>query len=185
MSVTDLRSRRVPLPWVCAGVVAQLAALVLWACLGGGWRPLAMGTALGALSALVQLLLATVRPGALGFGDVTATALVGLAVGSLGLEAAALWWLLMGMLGLMALGLARLRARMDHMDHMDRACRGGRPDRTQPTPMHTQQTTRRATPRSSSRSAERQTGARETDASVPFAPVILAAGVLAALSTLV
>lgn len=167
MSVTDLRSRRVPLPWVCAGIVVQLAAFVLWSCLGGGWRPLAMGTALGSLSALVQLLLATVRPGALGFGDVTATALVGLAVGSLGLETAALWWLLMGALGLMALGLARLRARMG---------REGRPSRTRPDSMDAQRTMRRPT--------QRRTGAKKTDASVPFAPVILAAGVLAALSTL-
>ena len=168
VSASDIRSRRVPLPWIGAGLTLQLAALAAWAWHGGNWTPLATGIALGSLSALAQLLLATVRPGALGFGDVTATALVGLAVGSLGPTATALWWLLMGLLGLTALGVAHASTRIR-----------GNPPRRHRTPIRNHNGARH-----DGEHREHTTGAKRTDASIPFAPVILMAGVLSCLSTL-
>lgn len=168
MSASDIRSRRVPLPWIGAGLVLQLATLAAWAWHGGNWTPPAMGIALGGLSALAQLLLATVRPGALGFGDVTTTALVGLAVGSLGPTATALWWLLMGLLGLMALGVAHASTRI----RADRPHRRRAPIRNHNGAQH------------DGEHHEHMKKAKGPDASVPFAPVILMAGVLSCLSTL-
>lgn len=111
VSASDLRSRRVPLRWVCAGLSVQTLVLACW-CLGTrDWTPLVSGVTLGAVSALAQLALATIKPGSLGFGDVTATALMGLAVGTRGPLAVAAWWLAMGTGGLTALGVACLHAR--------------------------------------------------------------------------
>lgn len=52
------------------------------------------------LCAAVQCGLALVRPGVLGFGDVTVTLVMGLAVGTAGLWGVVVWWLAMGVLGL-------------------------------------------------------------------------------------
>lgn len=53
-----------------------------------------------ALSAALQCALALVEPGSLGFGDVTTTLLMGLAVGMFGLFAVVSWWLAIGVVGL-------------------------------------------------------------------------------------
>ena len=57
------------------------------------------------LSAVLQCALALVKPGSLGFGDVTATLLMGLAVGMFGLFAVVFWWLAIGVVGLLWLVL--------------------------------------------------------------------------------
>ncbi|MFT8704116.1 MAG: hypothetical protein ABF805_01840 [Bifidobacterium sp.] len=61
------------------------------------------------LSALIQLVLAILRPGTLGLGDVTCTLLVGLAVGSQGFFPFAFWWLIMGLFGCCCLAWAHWR----------------------------------------------------------------------------
>ena len=128
VSASDLRSRRVPLPWVCAGLSVQALALACWCMWTCDWMPLVSGVALGAASALAQLALAMVKPGSLGFGDVTATALMGLAVGTRGTLAVAAWWLAMGTGGLATLGVACLHARR----HGRRKGAGGPDDQVRP-----------------------------------------------------
>ena len=69
----------------------------------------AISLALSLGSGLVLWLCGRVRRGSLGLGDVTCTVLMGLAVGSLGLDAVAVWWLAMsvlGLAGLMVMGVA-------------------------------------------------------------------------------
>ncbi|WP_243386935.1 prepilin peptidase [Bifidobacterium primatium] len=109
IAYTDIRTRRVPRPIVAAGSVVQLACVVAWCMWSGSWTPLAGSLGFAVACALVQLALALVRPGALGFGDVTCTLLMGLAVGCLGIETVAVWWLLMGLSGLAMLGIQRGR----------------------------------------------------------------------------
>lgn len=100
ISVTDLRRRIVPRPWVMAGVAVQCAVFLaagirshdLWpfvcACFG----------LLGAAG--VQLSLAMAIPShALGLGDVTASGMAGFATGYFGLECFLWFWLCMGVLG--------------------------------------------------------------------------------------
>lgn len=53
-----------------------------------------------ALSAALQCALALMKPGSVGFGDVTTTLLMGLAVGMFGLFAVVSWWLAIGVVGL-------------------------------------------------------------------------------------
>lgn len=101
VSAEDLRRRRVPRLWIAVGCIAQCAFAAVYGVATGRpalfAAPLAMAVAAGAL----QLALALVRPGALGFGDVTATLMVGQAVGLFGPVRFALWWLAMGVLGLL------------------------------------------------------------------------------------
>lgn len=148
VSASDLRSRRVPLAWVCAGIGAQIVTLMVCCARSADWSALVAAVGLGTLSALVQLSLALIRPGALGFGDVTATALIGVAIGSLGPVATAMWWLAMGSLGLaLMMGTAIVHHGSDPHD--------GNPD------------------------ADDCAG--DGPVSIPFAPVIVAAGILTAL----
>ncbi|MBW3088966.1 peptidase A24 [Bifidobacterium sp. 82T24] len=106
-----MRTRRVPRIIVVVGSVLQLLAVVAWCLWSHSWMPLVGSVGLAMASALVQLALALVRPGALGFGDVTCTLLMGLAVGCLGVETVAMWWLFMGLFGLAMLGIQRGRGR--------------------------------------------------------------------------
>ena len=53
------------------------------------------------LAAVLQCALALIRPGALGFGDVTVTSVMGLGVGMFGLYAMVLWWLFIAVIGLL------------------------------------------------------------------------------------
>lgn len=111
--VSDVRSRRVPRTWVAAGYAAQLLALLVWAVLANRLFDVMIAVVISLGAALLQLLLSLVVPGALGFGDVTATLMAGLAVGSAGWLAVLYWWLAMGALGLAAIGLGR---RFGHRD---------------------------------------------------------------------
>lgn len=103
----DIRRRRVPRAWIAAGCAVQCAANIAYgvAC-GRPWMAMAC-VAYAVVAAGLQLLLALVRPGALGFGDVTATLLVGQAVGLFGVVRFALWWLAMGAVGLLWIWLWR------------------------------------------------------------------------------
>lgn len=105
VSVTDLRSRRVPRRWVAAGYALQFVALTAW-CVATNQLFTAMVAVVISLGAAVlQLLLGLIRPGSLGFGDVTTTLVVGLSVGAAGWFAVLYWWLSMGVLGLAAIGI--------------------------------------------------------------------------------
>ena len=87
VSVEDIRRRRVPRLWIAIGCLTQLFLLVQ--------APL-----FAVLSAVLQAGLAMAKPGSMGFGDVTCTLAMGLAVGMAGLTAVVVWWLAMGLLGL-------------------------------------------------------------------------------------
>ncbi|OZG66945.1 peptidase A24 [Bifidobacterium aquikefiri] len=109
MSVHDVQCRRIPRLWILCGFLAQLLAYAIWMIQGGSMAVIVEALLISLLSALVQLLLALLRPGALGFGDVTCTLLIGLAVGSQGIFRSALWWLIMGLLGCCCLVWAHMR----------------------------------------------------------------------------
>lgn len=101
MCVEDVRHRRVPRAWVAAGSLAQLLALIVAAVVGNNAFVILQSLLFALLCAAVQGALALIRPGALGFGDVTCTFVVGLAVGMFGLLAVVWWWLAMGVFGLL------------------------------------------------------------------------------------
>ena len=100
ISVEDIRCRRVPRLWVAVGCLLQLVALIVAALLGNDLFLVLQAALFAVLCAAVQCGLALVRPGGLGFGDVTVTLLMGLAVGTAGLWGVVVWWLAMGVLGL-------------------------------------------------------------------------------------
>lgn len=84
ISVEDIRSRRIPRAWIATGCTAQIIVNLIYA-LSINTLYLALQAILFAvLSAVLQCALALVKPGSLGFGDVTATLLMGLAVGMFG-----------------------------------------------------------------------------------------------------
>ena len=91
ISVEDIRSRRIPRAWIATGCTAQIIVNLIYA-LSINTLYLALQAILFAvLSAVLQCALALVKPGSLGFGDVTATLLMGLAVGMFGLFAVVFW----------------------------------------------------------------------------------------------
>ena len=105
ISVEDIRSRRIPRTWIATGCTAQIIVNLIYA-LSINTLYLALQAILFAvLSAVLQCALALVKPGSLGFGDVTATLLMGLAVGMFGLFAVVFWWLAIGVVGLLWLVL--------------------------------------------------------------------------------
>ena len=105
ISVEDIRSRRIPRAWIATGCTAQIIVNLIYA-LSINTLYLALQAILFAvLSAVLQCALALVKPGSLGFGDVTATLLMGLAVGMFGLFAVVFWWLAIGVVGLLWLVL--------------------------------------------------------------------------------
>ena len=97
ISVEDIRSRRIPRAWIVTGCTAQIIVNLIYA--------LSINTLYLALQAILQCALALVKPGSLGFGDVTATLLMGLAVGMFGLFAVVFWWLAISVVGLLWLVL--------------------------------------------------------------------------------
>ena len=117
LALIDIRSRRVPRLLVLLGMVLQTVILLAFALIQGRPMLLAQCLLLTLTSAGLQFLLALVRPGALGLGDVTATGLVALSLSVLGWTTILVWWLMMGLLGLVALALVWL-------------ARHRRPDRT-------------------------------------------------------
>lgn len=72
------------------------------------WERLVSAVISSFICAGIQFALSMVRPGALGFGDTTATWLITLAVGWLGWTAAVWWWTVLGILGLAGLGAMKL-----------------------------------------------------------------------------
>ncbi|MBI0063497.1 prepilin peptidase [Bifidobacterium polysaccharolyticum] len=111
LALIDIRSRRVPRLLVLLGMVLQTVILLAFALIQGRPMLLAQCLLLTLTSAGLQFLLALVRPGALGLGDVTATGLVALSLSVLGWTTILVWWLMMGLLGLVALALVWLARR--------------------------------------------------------------------------
>lgn len=111
LALIDIRSRRVPRFLVLFGLVLQTVTLLVFSLIKGRPMLLAQCLLLTLACAGLQLLLALVRPGALGLGDVTATGLVALSLSVLGWTTILVWWLMMGLLGLVSLALVWLARR--------------------------------------------------------------------------
>ncbi|MCT6811096.1 MAG: prepilin peptidase [Bifidobacterium sp.] len=111
LALIDIRSRRVPRLLVLLGLVLQTVTLLVFSLIQARPIMLAQCLLLTMACAGLQLLLALVRPGALGLGDVTATGLVALSLSVLGWTTILVWWLMMGLLGLVALALVWLARR--------------------------------------------------------------------------
>ncbi|MSD91364.1 prepilin peptidase [Bifidobacterium asteroides] len=111
LALIDIRSRRVPRLLVLLGLALQTITLLVFSLIQARPMLLAQCLLLTLASAGLQFLLALVRPGALGLGDVTATGLVALSLSVLGWTAILIWWLMMGLLGLVALALVWLARR--------------------------------------------------------------------------
>ncbi|WEV68665.1 prepilin peptidase [Bifidobacterium sp. ESL0775] len=101
LAVEDIRRFRVPRTWVALGVLIQLAVFLALALIERNPVKVLLPLGYALLSAVIQFVLSRLKPGALGFGDVTTSFLIGLAIGSFGLMPYLYWWLLMGALGLL------------------------------------------------------------------------------------
>lgn len=99
--IEDIRRFRVPRAWVAIGVLTQLAVFLALSIIERNPAKVLLPLGYAVLSAAIQFMLSRLKPGALGFGDVTTSFLVGLAVGSFGLMPYLYWWLAMGVLGLL------------------------------------------------------------------------------------
>lgn len=105
---TDLRRRRVPRRAVLLGLLVQALTITVF-CLARNDVSILIGSVLICLACTgIQCLLALVRPGALGLGDVNATALLALTLGPLGWTTILVWWLMMGVLGLGGMAIRRI-----------------------------------------------------------------------------
>ena len=91
VSVEDIRRRRVPRLWIAIGCLAQLVAVIIVAVMANTMFLLVQAPLFAALSAVLQAGLAMAKPGSMGFGDVTCTLAMGLAVGMAGLTAVVVW----------------------------------------------------------------------------------------------
>lgn len=111
LSISDIMTRRIPRLWVALGLAFQLVTIFLWDIQHPRVYMLSASCIGALLAAGLQYMLALVRPGALGLGDVTACALAGSAVGTRGIDAFVLWWILMGCLGLVELIVWRILIR--------------------------------------------------------------------------
>ena len=111
LALIDIRTRRVPRLLVLLGLVLQTVTLLVFSLIRAQPMLLVQCLLLTLASAGLQLLLALIRPGALGLGDVTATGLVALSLSVLGWATILVWWAMMGLLGLIALALAWLARR--------------------------------------------------------------------------
>ena len=111
LALIDIRTRRVPRVLVLLGLVLQTVTLLVFSLIQAQPMLLVQCLLLTLASAGLQLLLALIRPGALGLGDVTATGLVALSLSVLGWTTILVWWVMMGLLGLVALALAWLVRR--------------------------------------------------------------------------
>lgn len=112
LSMIDARTRTVPRVVVACGALTQLAVFLLVSPVPRGLAKAGMATGLGGVCFLIQLALCLAFPTAIGLGDATTAFLLGLAVGYAGgLSAVIMWWFLMGILGLAALGIQQLRKR--------------------------------------------------------------------------
>ncbi len=111
LALIDIRTRRVPRLLVIFGLVIQAVTLLVFSLIRAQPMLLAQCLLLALASAGLQLMLALVRPGALGLGDVTATGLVALSLAVFGWTTILVWWLMMGLLGLIALALVWMTRR--------------------------------------------------------------------------
>ena len=111
LALIDIRSRRVPRLLVFFGLILQTVTLLCFCLIQAQPMLLVQCLLLTLACSGLQLLLALVRPGALGLGDVTATGLVALSLSVLGWTTILIWWLMMGLLGLAALALVWLARR--------------------------------------------------------------------------
>ena len=92
VSVEDIRARRIPRMWIAVGCLAQVIVDITYALSVNSLFLALQALLFAALSAVLQCALALIKPGALGFGDVTTTLLIGLAVGMFGLFPVVFWW---------------------------------------------------------------------------------------------
>ncbi len=99
LSVEDVRARRIPRSWVATGCMVQIVTNIVYAISANSLYLALQALLFAALAAVLQCALALVKPGALGFGDVTSTLLIGLAVGMFGLGAMVVWWIAMALMG--------------------------------------------------------------------------------------
>lgn len=106
VSVQDIRSRQVHRSWILLGILVQLASLLGYCVTSPlGYWPLVIAFSITLVSTLLQSALALIRPGALGLGDITSTALAAFSIGVLGWASTILFWFLTGTLGLLAISL--------------------------------------------------------------------------------
>ena len=91
VSVEDIRARRIPRMWIAVGCLAQVIVDITYALSVNSLFLALQALLFAALSAVLQCALALIKPGALGFGDVTTTLLIGLAISVLGLLWLAIW----------------------------------------------------------------------------------------------
>ena len=96
LSIEDVRHRRVPIAWVAAGALLQLAADFAYGVVVNDLLVLLQALLFTVLCCLIQFALALLVPRSLGFGDVTALIPMGLSVGLFGLLPVVVWWLAMG-----------------------------------------------------------------------------------------
>ena len=75
--------------WIAIGCLTQLVAVIIVAVMANTMFLLVQAPLFAVLSAVLQAGLAMAKPGSMGFGDVTCTLAMGLAVGMAGLTA---WW---------------------------------------------------------------------------------------------
>lgn len=100
LSIEDVRCRRVPIAWVAVGALLQLAADFAYGVVANDLFVLLQALLFTVLCCLVQFALALIVPKSLGFGDVTALVPMGLSVGLFGLLPVVVWWLAMGVCGI-------------------------------------------------------------------------------------
>lgn len=100
LSIEDVRHRRVPIAWVTAGALLQLAADFAYGVVVNDLFVLLQALLFTVLCCLIQFALALLVPRSLGFGDVTALIPMGLSVGLFGLLPVVVWWLAMGVAGI-------------------------------------------------------------------------------------
>ena len=81
LSIEDVRHRRVPIAWVAAGALLQLAADFAYGVVVNDLFVLLQALLFTVLCCLIQFALALLVPRSLGFGDVTALIPMGLSVG--------------------------------------------------------------------------------------------------------
>ena len=77
VSVEDIRSRRIPRTWVAAGCVVQIIVNLMYALYANTLFLALQALLFAALSAALQCALALMKPGSVGFGDVTTSLLIG------------------------------------------------------------------------------------------------------------
>ena len=100
LSIEDVRHRRVPIAWVAAGALLQLAADFAYGVVVNDLFVLLQALLFTVLCCLSHFALALLVPRSLGFGDVTALIPMGLSVGLFGLLPVVVWWLAMGVAGI-------------------------------------------------------------------------------------